>query len=113
MNEITAARKRIPGIIRAIDEITFQASILKLNAAVEAAGGRCRTPWSAEAATQTLALIEDSINRSPVFLGARCTGGNRELLAGADELHPMAEKLNCIPCAAPDVATNHSIGEPR
>ena len=100
-------------MVRAIDEITFQASILKLNAAVEAAGEPSQMPWSAEAASQTLALIEDSINHSPVFRGTKRTGAGRELVARVNEISRMAEKLHCMPCAAPDTATDRSIGEAR
>jgi hypothetical protein len=81
MNKITVARKRISGIARTIDEVEFQANILKLNAALEAAGGqRPQTPWSVEAATETLALIEESIAHSPGSCETKPTDADRELV---------------------------------
>ena len=60
MNERSSDRP--PVISRLIDEIAFQTSILALNEAVEAAGGpHAPALGSAQAASDTLALIEQSI----------------------------------------------------
>jgi len=54
------------GSVRAIDEIAFHTSILALQAAVEAGSEAGPVAgWSARAASDTLALIEQSLNYSP------------------------------------------------
>jgi methyl-accepting chemotaxis protein len=93
MNEIKAAHKRISGIVRAIDEIAFQASILTLKAAVEAAGDQgAEARWSAQAANETRALIE------------------RE--TGMEALDSVAEQFHRIRYAGP-VAMKHPFSDPR
>ena len=93
MNEIKAAEKRISGIVRAMDEIAFQTSILTLNAAVEAAGSQgTEARWSAQAGHETRALIE------------------RE--TGVEALGSMAEQLHRLRCANP-VAMKHPFSDPR
>lgn len=86
MRDIKAANDRVAAIIRTIDEIAFQTNILALNAAVEAArAGDAGTGFavvaeevrrlaqrSAQAARETAAGIEDSIQKSEH--GVRLTG---------------------------------------
>jgi methyl-accepting chemotaxis protein len=91
MQEITSASGQVAKIIKAIDEISFQTNILALNAAVEAArAGEAGTGFavvadevrnlaqrSARAASETAALIGDSITKtygggSPAKQPCRC-----------------------------------------
>lgn len=113
MNEITVARKRIPGIVRMIDEIAFQANLLKLNAAVEKAGGQHpETPWNADAANETLALIKESIAHSPVSLGTKVAVALRKSEAATNEISRVAKQLQRLKSAAP-AATKQPFGESR
>src|SRR5262249_3165856 len=62
MTDTHGPTQRISKIARVMDEIAFQTSILRLNAAVEASGPARPSPaWSAQAASDTTALLEQSI----------------------------------------------------
>jgi methyl-accepting chemotaxis protein len=90
MTAIEAASTEITKILKTIDEIAFQTNILALNAAVEAARAgeagmgfavvaeevRSLAQRSAQAAKETAAKIEDSVNKS--HQGVRISGEARE-----------------------------------
>jgi Methyl-accepting chemotaxis protein (MCP) signalling domain len=91
MNEIRVASDRISDILRAIDEIAFHTSMLALNAAVEAAGEVPVSPvWSAQAASDTLALIEGSITEGEALRG-------------------VAERLRRMRCVPADISQNPAL----
>ena len=112
MNEIPARRKRTPDVVRAIDEIAFQTNLLTLNAAVEAAGDHSEAPWSAQAARETLALIEQSINVLPALVGMNADGAGQEREARLDAIARLTEPLHRIRTVAP-AAMKHSFSDPR
>jgi hypothetical protein len=100
MTEIKTTRKRVRDIVRTIDEIAFQTSILTLNAAIEATAGQgSRTRSSTQPARETLALIEESITHSPFLAGVEGAG--------------MAETLQRIRCAAPPVGMRQPLSDVR
>jgi hypothetical protein len=88
MNQIKAASDRIPGILRTIDEIAFHASLVALNAAVAAPSeAPAQSSWNAQAASDTLALIEESI-----------PGTDVEALRGVTE---RLRRMRCAPIRVP------------
>jgi methyl-accepting chemotaxis protein len=98
MDGITSSSQKISKIIKVIDEIAFQTNILALNAAVEAARAgdagmgfavvadevRNLAQRSAQAAKDTAALIEESIQRS--------NGGKTKVDQVADGIHTVTEE---------------------
>lgn len=103
MNDINQSSQEISKIIKVIDDISFQTNILALNAAVEAARAgtagqgfavvadevRNLATKSAEAAKETSALIEGSLQKVEI--------GNNKAVETADVLKAVvenAEKIN-------------------
>jgi len=98
MDGITSSSQKISKIIKVIDEIAFQTNILALNAAVEAARAgdagmgfavvadevRNLAQRSAQAAKDTAALIEESIERS--------NGGKTKVDQVAGGIHTVTEE---------------------
>jgi methyl-accepting chemotaxis protein len=92
VQEIRESSHKVNSVIKAIDDIAFQTNILALNAAVEAARAgqhgkgfavvaeevRNLASKSAEAAKETGAMIENSIEKAQ--LGTRITGETAESL---------------------------------
>lgn len=66
MMETNGPTHAISKIARVMDEIAFQTSLLRLNAAVQAAsGGGASSGWNAQAARDTTSLLEQSIAETP------------------------------------------------
>ena len=110
MKEITDSSNKISKIIKVIDEIAFQTNILALNAAVEAARAgeagmgfavvaeevRNLAQRSAQAARDTAALIEESIEKSTI--GSRnldqVAEGIRTITASATMVKTLVDEVN-------------------
>ncbi len=104
MEEITASSSRISQIIRVIDEIASQTKLLSLNAAVEAARAgdagagfavvaaevRNLAQRSAQAASDTAELIENSIVKSTQG-GSRLAGVAASVRAVSESAHKVKE----------------------
>ena len=102
MNDIKSSSDNIAKIIKTIDEIAFQTNILALNAAVEAARAgeagmgfavvaeevRALAQRSANAAKETAASIEDSIQKSARGVGL-CGSVEKSLLDIAEKVRQM------------------------
>jgi methyl-accepting chemotaxis protein len=109
MNEISATSKNISKVIKAIDDIAFQTNILALNAAVEAARAgsagkgfavvadevRNLSQKSAEAAKNTTALIESSIEAVEKGTGlvSRTSEGFAVVAAKSAEVGKIVETI--------------------
>lgn len=105
MNEIGTASEEISGIIKAIEDISFQTNILALNAAVEAARAgeagkgfavvadevRNLASKSADAAQETATLIEKAIEA--VKNGTKITADTVNAVAAVEERSDKVNKL--------------------
>ena len=112
MREIKVSSDKISNIIKASDEIAFQTNLLALNAAVEAARAgeagagfavvadevRHLAQRSAQAARETAALIEDSIEKSNL--------GMEKLAHVADAIGSIAASAKAVRMLADQVQTS-------
>jgi methyl-accepting chemotaxis protein len=109
MNDIKASSDGIAKIIKTIDEIAFQTNILALNAAVEAARAgeagagfavvadevRSLAQRCAEAAKETAAKIEDSVQKSVngVQISSRVAKSLAEIVGKARQVDALAGEV--------------------
>lgn len=118
MDQIRSSTDQTSKIIKTIDEIAFQTNLLALNAAVEAARAgeagkgfavvaeevRNLAMRSAEAAKDTSALIEDTVNR--VGQGVTVVSGLSEALSQVTESsHKVASLVDEISAASAEQST--------
>ncbi len=112
MDEISATSKDISKVIKTIDDIAFQTNILALNAAVEAARAgaagkgfavvadevRNLSQKSAEAAKNTTALIESSIEavKKGTQLVRKTSESFAEVAAKSDEVSKIVEEISIM-----------------
>ena len=97
MNSLNVAADPSPAIQRAIDEIAFHASMLALHSAVTGAGDSPELPGAdAQAAHETLVLLEESVSRSrytqgPIEAGEdrRCVAERMRRIGGRSALIPV------------------------
>ena len=106
MNHTNVTIDPMPAILRAIDEIAFHSSILALNAAVAAAGQSPQLQEAdAQAARETLALIEESMTRSPhrpVEISVPVLRIRpRQVEAGTESPHRVEEEIRRIGATVP------------
>ena len=106
MKEIKVASDRIPGILRTIDEISFHTSMLALNAAVQAASeASAPSLWNTQAARETLALIEASIDSvTPAPIPAM----DGEALRGVAE---RLRRMRCMPAGGSKHQARVAVGQ--
>jgi methyl-accepting chemotaxis protein len=117
MNAINGSSEKISKIIKVIEEIAFQTNLLALNAAVEAARAgdhgkgfavvadevRNLAQRSAQAAKETTALIEDSVNRARGGTQVASEAG-KALGVIVDNVSKVSELINGIAQASDEQA---------